>query len=151
MFQLDDNFLKEVGLDTLPDEQKKAFLQHIYEQLELSVGTKLSEGLNEQQMGEFEAFIDASSAADPAARDEAAVKVQRWFEENLPDYASQPDFVRLQQAAPSDVAPIIVMSEYGSLKWLEKNRPDYREVVARELDVIKKEIVANRESILGAA
>lgn len=151
MFQLDDNFLKEVGLDGLPDDQKQAFLQHIYEQLELSVGTKLSEGLSEQQMSEFESFIDATSGADPSAQEAAADRVRQWFENNLPDYASQPDFVRLQQAAPSNVAPIVVMSEYGSLKWLEMNRPDYRDVVAAELDKIKKEIIANRESILGTA
>ena len=53
MFQLDDKFLQDVGLGDLPEDQKAAFLQHIYEELELRVGTKLSEGLNEQQLGEF--------------------------------------------------------------------------------------------------
>ena len=43
MFQLDDNFLKELGLDQLPDEQKKPFLQHIYSELELRVGERLSQ------------------------------------------------------------------------------------------------------------
>lgn len=149
MFQLDDNFLKDVGLDGLPDDQKQAFLQHIYEQLELAVGTKLSEGLSEQQMNEFESFIDATSSQDADTRQKAADKVQDWFASNLPDYASRQDFIQLQQAAPNDVAPIVVLSEYGSLKWLEMNRPDYREVVAAELDAIKREIVANRDGILG--
>mgnify|MGYP003381372995 CR=1 FL=1 len=40
MFQLDDNFLTDVGLATLPDDQKQAFLQHINEGLELRVGSK---------------------------------------------------------------------------------------------------------------
>ena len=151
MFQLDDNFLKEVGLDTLPDEQKQAFLQHIYEQLELAVGTKLSEGLNEQQMSEFEAFIDATSATDESVRATAEEKVRAWFEKNMPDYESRPDFVQLAKAAPANVSEVVILSEYGSLKWLEMNRPDYRQVVAQELETIKKEIVANREGILGSA
>ena len=38
MFRLDDQFLKDIGLDGLPEEQKKPFLQHIYSELELRVG-----------------------------------------------------------------------------------------------------------------
>ena len=149
MFQLDDNFLKEVGLDTLPDDQKHAFLQHVYEQLELAVGTRLSQGLNEQQMTEFEAFIDATSAPDNDTRIKAAEKVEQWFADNLADYASRPDFVQLKASAPADVSDIVILSEYGSLKWLEMNRPDYRDVVADELAKIKQEIISNREGILG--
>ena len=44
MFQLDDKFLEEVGLGSLPDDQKKLFLDHFREQLELRVGLQLSEG-----------------------------------------------------------------------------------------------------------
>ena len=138
MFQLDDNFLNDLGLGELPAEQKKAFLQHIYEQLELSVGTKLSEGLSDTQMQEFEAFVD---------QDEE--KVRLWFNEHLPDYADADDFKRLMEGVHADAPEIAVLSEYGSLKWLEVNRPDYRQVVAAELELIKKDILANRESILG--
>jgi len=46
MFQLDDQFLNDIGLGNLPDDQKKPFLQHIYDELELRVGTRLSDGMN---------------------------------------------------------------------------------------------------------
>lgn len=138
MFQLDDNFLTDVGLSSLPEDQKKAFLQHIYEELELRVGTKLSEGLNEHQMSEFESFVD---------QDED--KVRNWFNTNMPDYASRQDFVQLSQAAPAGTPELAVLCEYGSLKWLELNRPDYRSVVAEELDSLKKEISSNADAILG--
>lgn len=139
MFQLDDNFLNDLGLGSLPEEQKKAFLQHVYDELELNVGTKLSEGLNEMQLQEFEAFVD---------RDEE--KVRGWFEKNLADYATKPDFQQLKASAPADVDEITLLSEYGSLKWLEMNRPDYRQVVSAELEKIKVEIIANRDGILAA-
>ncbi|MEO5691053.1 MAG: DUF5663 domain-containing protein [Candidatus Saccharimonadales bacterium] len=138
MFQLDDNFLTDVGLESLPEDQKKAFLQHIYEELELRVGTKLSEGLNEQQMSEFESFVD---------QDED--KVRNWFTANMADYASRQDFVQLSQAAPEGTPELAILCEYGSLKWLEFNRPDYRSVVAEELETLKKEISSNAGAILG--
>lgn len=137
MFQLDDKFLQDLGLADMPDDQKQAFLQTIYEELELRVGVKLSEGLSEAQMGEFEAFIN---------RDEE--RVTAWFAANLPKYQSLDDYQKFKTGAPSDAPAIAVLSEYGSLKWLEMNRPDYRDVVAAELEAIKKEIIANREKLL---
>ncbi len=41
------------------------------------------------------------------------------------------------------------MAEFTATKWLEVNRPDYRQVVAEVLDELKKEIIANRDAILG--
>lgn len=139
MFQLDDKFLQDIGLGTLPEDQRKAFLQHIYDELELRVGTKLSEGMNEQQMSEFESFVD---------RDED--RVRAWFEHNMPDYASRPDYQQFTGSAPQGTPEIDIMSEYASLKWLEINRPDYRQIVAQELETLKQEIISQKDSILGA-
>ena len=140
MFQLDDKFLQDVGLGDMPDDQKQAFLQHIYSELELRVGTKLSEGLSDDQMSEFEAFIDRNSE-----------KVEQWFTEHLPGYAEQQDYQQLKNGAPESASALDVLCEYGSLKWLELNRPDYKQVVAGELDKLKQEIVQNKDSLLGSA
>ena len=140
MFQLDDKFLQDVGLNELPEDQKQAFLQHIYSELELRVGTKLSEGMSDEQLAQFEAFVD---------QDEQ--KVVAWFERYLPNYLEAPDFQSLRAAAPAEVSPIELLSEYGSLKWLELNRPDYKQVVAAELELLRTEITSNRDSILGSS
>src|SRR5690349_10614249 len=100
MFNLDDDFLQSLGLGSLPDEQKQAFLQHLYEELELRVGTRLSEGMSDEQLAEFEKLIDNND-------------------------------------------------ENGALKWLETNRPNYKDVVAEELEKLKNEVSANRDKILG--
>ena len=102
MFQLDDNFLQSVGLGGMPDDQKKAFLEHLYEELELRVGTRLSEGMSDDQLAEFEKLIDAND-------------------------------------------------ETGALKWLETNRPDYKQVVAEELEKLKQEVLSNKDKLLGGA
>jgi hypothetical protein len=139
MFQLDDKFLQDVGLNDLPDEQKKAFLEHIYSQLELRVGTRLSDGLSDAQLSEFESFID---------RDEE--KVRSWIDAHTPEYTSDEAFKQLQSAAPEGTNEIILLAEYASLRWLGINRPDYREVVRQVLEEIKQEILNNRDTILAA-
>ena len=58
MFQLNEEFLKELGLDKLPEEQRKPFLQHIYSELELRVGERLSQGMSDAQLEEFAGIID---------------------------------------------------------------------------------------------
>ncbi len=100
MFQLDDDFLKSVGLDAMPAEQKAPFLDHLLETLELQVGARLSEGMTKQQLDDFEALIKARN-------------------------------------------------DKGALSWLETNRPDYKKVVSDELERLKKEVEANKETILG--
>lgn len=76
MFQLNDDFLQSVGLGDMPEDQKQLFLQHLYEELELRVGTRLSEGMSEQKLQEFEDFIDANDQNG----------AMQWLEANRPDY-----------------------------------------------------------------
>lgn len=139
MFQLDDKFLADIGLNDMPDEQKQAFLQHIYEELELRVGTRLSDGLTDQQLEEFEKIID---------RDQATIDT--WLASHVQDYASDQVFQRMQQALNLDINDPNLRSEYVATKWLEVNRPDYRDVVKVVLDELKGEIMANRDAILGS-
>lgn len=138
MFQLDDQFLKDLGLDQLPEEQKQAFLQHIYGELEMRVGTKLSDGLSDDQLSEFEGIIDKKEGA-----------VDAWLAANMPGYQADEVFTRLQQASGLPAEDPGLAAEYAATKWLELNRPDYRSVVASVLEELKHEIMDNRDAILG--
>lgn len=102
MFKLDDNLLKELGLGDLPVAEKNKMLAHIYETLEMRVGMKLAEQMTNEQLDEFEAFIDRNDEA-------------------------------------------------GALKWLETNFPNYKQVVADELENLKSEIKLAAPQILAAA
>lgn len=139
MFQLDDKFLQDVGLGELPADQKQAFLDHFREQLELRVGTRLSDGLSDAQLEEFESFIDRNEE-----------KVNGWISANIPDYQNDQIYQQLKSGAPENIPELVVLSEYASLKWLGINRPDYREVVSQTMDELKREIISNRDAILGA-
>jgi hypothetical protein len=102
MLRLDNNFLEDLGLAALPDDDKKKMLAHIYETLELRVGMKLAENMSDNQLDEFEKLADAND-------------------------------------------------ESGSLKWLETNVPDYKDVVMAELEKLKAEIKTSAPQILTAS
>lgn len=139
MFQLDDKFLADIGLDTLPEEEKKAFLQHIYNELELRVGTKLSDGMSDEQLEEFESIIDRKEDV-----------ISGWLEKNAPNYREDETFNRIQQATKLDLENAQLRAEYAATKWLEVNRPDYRDVVASVLEELKNEVLSNKDKILQA-
>jgi len=102
MFRLDNNFLIELGLGSLPAEEKNKMLAHIYETLEMRVGMKLAEQMSDEQLKEFEAFIDRNDEA-------------------------------------------------GVLTWLETNFPNYKQVVADELERLKGEIKQVAPQLLATA
>jgi hypothetical protein len=139
MFQLDDQFLADVGLAGLPEEQKKPFLQHTYDQLEYKVGIRLSEGMSDAQLEEFEAIIDRKEDV-----------IANWLVTHAPDYQNEEVFQRLMQASNLPATDPGLRAEYAATKWLEVNRPDYRDVVAQTLEEIKQEILGAKDAILGS-
>jgi hypothetical protein len=102
MFKLDDDLLKELGLGSLPVEEKNRMLAHIYETLEMRVGMKLAEQMTNEQLDEFEGFIDRNDEA-------------------------------------------------GALKWLETNFPNYKQVVADQLEMLKGEVKTAAPQIVSAS
>lgn len=139
MFQLDDQFLADVGLAGLPEDQKKPFLQHTYEQLEYKVGIRLSEGMTDAQLEEFESIIDRKEEV-----------VSSWLTDHAPNYQNEEVFQRLMQASNLPAGDAGLRAEYAATKWLEVNRSDYRDVVAKTLEEIKQEILGAKDAILGA-
>jgi len=91
MFQLNEEFLKELGLDQLPEEQRKPFLQHIYSELEMRVGERLSQGMSDAQLDEFADIIDKKPNA-----------VDNFLAKYAPNYQQDKMFQRLAQATKAD-------------------------------------------------
>lgn len=96
--QFDEKFLQEMGLSAMPEETKQKFLKYIEEEVEVRIGERISRGLTEVQLNEFDKITDPNEAA----------------------------------------------------KWLEKNRPDYRQIVDRTIEEMKQEIRANKSRLIGA-
>lgn len=102
MFKLDENLLQELGLGSLPTEEKNKMLSHIYETLEMRVGMTLAQKMTDAQLDEFESYVDKDD-------------------------------------------------QKGALTWLETNFPDYKKVVADELEQLKSEIKATSDDIIAAS
>jgi hypothetical protein len=111
MFKLDNNLLEELGLGTLPPQEKNMMLRHIYETLELRVGTRLAQQMSNQQLDEFEQLMPL----------------------------------------PTDTAEVKADKEKSALGWLESNFPDYKQVVAEELEKLKSEIKQAAPQIVAAS
>lgn len=139
MFQLDDKFLEDIGLADLPEEQRKPFLQHVYDQLEYRVGVRLSEGMSDAQLEEFESIIDRKTEV-----------IDAWVAQYVPAFETDQLYEKIQAASGLPVGDPRVKAEYAATKWLEVNRPDYRDVVAKTLDDLKQEIGQNKDAILGS-
>jgi hypothetical protein len=101
MIKLDDNLLQELGLGSLPPEEKKKMLAHIYETLEMRVGMELAKQMTDAQLNEFEEFINRN--------DEAGAL--RWLETNFPNYKDvvAAEFEKLKLEI-KQVAPQILVS-----------------------------------------
>ena len=94
--EVDEAFLKEVGLAAMPEAEKEAFLRYAQEELEVRVGEEIAAGMTEEKMREFEA----------------------------------------------------AKSEEETKKWLEENKPNYRELVEKTVRELKEEISRNKDKIL---
>lgn len=76
MFQLDDDFLQQVGLGNMPQEEKAPFLQHVYQELETRLGVELSKDLTDEQLDDFGEVVKIGK--------EETVKA--WLDEHCPSY-----------------------------------------------------------------
>ncbi len=94
--EFNEQFLQEMGLSAMPEEQKQQFLAYAQEELEIRIGERISRGLTEVQLNEFDMITDQDEATE----------------------------------------------------WLERNRPDYREIVERTIAEMKEEIRANRSKLI---
>ncbi len=100
MIKLDENLLVELGLGGLSPEEKHKMFGHILETLEMRVGMKLAERMTNNQLDEFESFLDTNNEAGAL----------RWLETNFPDYKQvvvnelESLKIEIKQAAPQIIA-----------------------------------------------
>ena len=120
MIRLDEHFLREAGLGSLPEDDKHSLLKRLYAELEVRVGEALTDGLSQSQLDEFESIIDGHP---PTVH---AVLVRR---------------------CPAALEKIQGLSdreckELAADEWLKENRPDHQSTVRAHFLVLKAELVA---------
>ena len=133
MYKFDDRFLEGVGLANMPAEQKQSFLDYAQEQLEIRIGEKMSAGMTDAQIEEFEKIIDG---------DQQTVD---GLLANLGDYKNDEIYQRLLQNGASEAT---IVNDFVTAKWLNQNCPQYQQIIADSLAGLKTEISANKDAIL---
>lgn len=133
MFTLD-----ELGLAGMSEKRGESFLQHAYDELAHRVGVRLTAGMTDAQLNEFESILDGD-----------ATVIVAWLTAHRPDFDSDPHYLRVAKALGPDAPVAHVLTEYASSAWLAVNRPDYKSVVAEVTVALRDEILRNRAAILG--
>ena len=76
MIKIDPGLLEELGLGALPQPVANDLLRHIYETLEMRVGTQLADAMSNEQLDDFERYFEAKDETGAFA----------WLETNFPNY-----------------------------------------------------------------
>lgn len=114
MLRIDNSLLQEVGLGSLPDNEKNSLLKHILETLEMRVGVRLADQMTNEQLDEFERYFEAKD-------DAGAFK---WLETNFPNYKEivQEEFDKLKSEVTQS-APQILSSSQGQSQTAPAGSP----------------------------
>lgn len=137
MFQIDDNLLNELGLVELAGQEREEFKEYIKTTLQERVGERLTDDMSDETLDEFGYFMDGNVDG-----------MKQWLSQHVPNYQDDPNFQQFRDSNP-DASEADILSSYGSLAWLQINRPDYPDVVKQTMDELKREITENRDAILG--
>ena len=138
MIKVDDRFLTEVGLQNMPEPQRTAFMTEIQIELENRVGEKMSEGMTQEQLEEFDGIMQKDR------------NVMIKFLTKLGDYRQDEIYQKLLQKYNVAEGTLEILSEYLSVKWIQLNRPDYAQVARDIEDEFKQEIISKRGEIVAA-
>ncbi|MBR6134846.1 hypothetical protein IKQ38_05215 [Candidatus Saccharibacteria bacterium] len=136
MFQFDESFLETVGLSGMPEEEKENFLQYAQDQLEVRIGEKMSEGLSEEQLDEFERIIDNDQET-----------VQKWLA-NAGDYKNDEIYKKLLEGSEVAEDTPEFLNDYVTAKWLDQNCPQYQDIIRESIEGLQQEISQQKDAIL---
>ena len=135
MFELDDSFLDEVGLTNMPEEQKGDFLAYAQDQLETRIGEKMSEGVDEAKLEDFDKITENDQDV-----------IARYLPQN---YVQDPLYQNLKQnMAEAGLTNESVESQYAMVRWLNAYCPNYAQIAQDVANGLRDEIMAGRADIL---
>ncbi len=136
MFQFDESFLEAVGLSGMPEEEKENFLQYAQDQLEVRIGEKMSEGLSDEQLDEFERIIDNDQNI-----------VQQWLAKTG-DYKNDEIYKKLLNGSDVAEGTPEFLNDYVTAKWLNQNCPQYQDIIRESIEALRQEIAQQKDAIL---
>lgn len=136
MFELDEKFFEEIGINRMPEAERTDFKNHIQEEMEIRVGERISDGMPIEKLEEFEMIVDGNYDF-----------VQSWVLSHAPNYKQDQVYQAfLQQSNGQESAE--TMAEFAAMKWLQINRPDFAQIISVVTEEMKKELRNNIDKII---
>ena len=71
--KINEYYLASIGIRFKTKEETQAFAEIVQSELEIRIGTEIASRLSDEQLDEFDMYIDQTDAGE-------------WLEENCPDY-----------------------------------------------------------------
>ena len=139
MIKIDEKFLDEVGLSSMPQERKAGFIAQTQEELENRVGERMSEGMTVDQLREFDGIMNNDR--------NTMIRVLS----QIGDYRQDALYQKLLERHGVTEGNLEILGEYLSVKWIQINRPDYATITKNVAEELKAEIIEARPQILGLA
>ncbi len=136
--KFDENFLIEVGLQALPENQKGEFLAQAQAELEKRVGEKICEGMSDERLLEFKRLMDNDQG-----------EIRKMVFDLKTDFREDLVYQKILKKHNVTEGNWAILAEYLSVKWIQKYRPDHRQIVEEMAEQLKAEIRAQAPAILG--
>ena len=112
---MNEDLITELGLEHLTPAQQES----VIEELNMRVGQALVADLSEAQISEYEQIINGEQDV-----------ITNWLTANDPGYADTIAYQQLDQDDDEDPEKVPADKVYASMAWVEKNNPNFAEVVA---------------------
>lgn len=129
MYELDVSWIHKLGYTQLSDEDARSLADAAYSELELRVGTALSQDMTNEQLEEFQSLRDSDVAVAVA-----------WAEREGIDPTEDDLFATMTRSATSCEEMEHAFCQWASTRWVAVNRPDYKDVVAACFATIEREL-----------
>lgn len=127
MFQLDDDFQKEIGIFDMPNDAKEKMIANITKIINDRVLIKMSDQITDEKTNELENITENPDEA------------KRWLLENAPNYTTSQEFVEFKKQMDPEVN---MDAMFAINKWFATNLPTYPQVLQATIEEVKNELKA---------
>jgi hypothetical protein len=127
MFSIDEKFMEEIGILTMPEEARDRLVASIEESIRNRVLIAVSGDINDFMQSELESMSDSPDFA------------KEWLSKNLPHYAGSNEFKQFNDRADSS-GDVTVEQLYAYVKWFEMNIPEFGSILENIKNQLKQEL-----------
>ncbi|HRN90255.1 MAG TPA: hypothetical protein PK265_00540 [Candidatus Saccharibacteria bacterium] len=127
MFDIDDKFMEEIGILTMPKEARDQLVAGIEQSIKNKVFIAVADDLNDFLQSELESIGESQEFA------------KDWLSRNLPHYDGSNEFTQFSQRVGSQ-DDITVEQLYAYTKWFEMNIPTFGSILEQVKEQVKQEL-----------